>query len=200
MTDERTRAYTHIRANLPPLERLIDVTGEVPVPQSDAEPVPDALVRIVAGQMLSRMAAQSIVRRMAEAAERLECGPLYRLPEEELRASGLSGRKARTIALIREIADAEPERLENWRKLPFEELATEVSGIWGLSNWSASVLGIFHFGHPDVFPLSDGSLVRAIRLVEQETGPLEFDAAAPYRSYLALTLWAALDNGHLKGR
>lgn len=201
--EQRASAYTHIRAELPALDPLIGATGEVALPPMSKEPVADALVRIVAGQMLSRFAAQSILGRMRAAAERVGCGPLYCLPEDELRACGLSGRKAKTIALVAEMAGAEPERLESWRSLPFDELRRDVSRVWGLSDWSASVLAIFHFGHADVFPLSDGSLVRAIRLVERQLLPagerLSHSAASPYRSYLALTLWTGLDDGHLDG-
>jgi DNA-3-methyladenine glycosylase II len=199
--DERVRAYKHLRRELPALRNIFDLTGEVPLPPVSDEPVADALVRIVAGQMLSRSAAESILKRMRAAAERTSCGSLYYLSHAELRACGLSGRKAKTISLIAQLACEEPERLQLWRELPFEELRREVSQIWGLSDWSASILGIFHFGKPDLFPLSDGSLVRAIRLVEHQVAEigdrLRHEAAAPFRSYLALTLWAALDHGHL---
>lgn len=199
--EQRASAYAHIRAELPALDPLIAATREVALPTMSNEPVADALVRIVAGQMLSRSAAQSILARMKGAADRSGCSALYDLPDAELRACGLSGRKAKTIALIAEMAGSEPGRLESWRGLPFNELRREVSQVWGLSDWSASVLGIFHFGQPDVFPMSDGSLVRAIRLIEQQVPKigerLDHDAAAPFRSYLALTLWTALDNGHL---
>ena len=199
--EQRAEAYTHIRAQLPFLSPLIAATAEIDLPKRNGEPVADALVRIVAGQMLSRSAAQSILARMNIAAQWVGCGPLHRLPESELRACGLSGRKAKTIALISEMASTEAERLESWRALPFDELRREVSSVWGLSDWSASVLGIFHFGQPDVFPMSDGSLVRAIRLIEQQMSIIEdrlaHEAAAPFRSYLALTFWAALDHGHL---
>lgn len=198
---QRASAYAHIRAQLPALDPLIAATGGVALPTMSRDPVADALVRIVTGQMLSRSAAQSILGRIRAAAERVGCGSLYNLPENELRACGLSGRKAKTITLIAEMADAEPDRLESWRSLPFDELRREVSQVWGLSDWSASVLGIFHFAQPDVFPMSDGSLVRAIKLIEQQVprigDRLQHEAAAPFRSYLALTLWAALDNGHL---
>lgn len=198
---EQRAAYSHIKKNFPFLEPLIQRTGVVPLPNSSEEPVADALVRIVVGQMLSQVAARSIVARMVSAAEAAGCGPLYHLPVSELRACGLSGRKARTISLIAELADQDPNGLEGWRELPFEELRRKVGSIWGLSDWSASILGIFHFAEPDVFPVSDGSLARAIRLVEQQyllsEERLEHEAASPFSSYLAILLWHALDNGHL---
>ena len=195
---ERNAAYRHISMTVPALGDLLAATGRVPLPPANDEPVAHALVRIVAGQMLSRTAAQAILSRLAEAARQSRCGPVYRLPEAQLVAAGLSRRKARTIQLIAHMADTETERLESWRQLPFQDLRSEVSSVWGMSDWSASVLAIFHFGQPDVVPLSDGSLVRAIRLAEQIIGEqIAHEACSPYRSYLAMTLWAALDEGHL---
>jgi DNA-3-methyladenine glycosylase II len=200
-TTPEEEAYAHIRERFPFLKPLIERVGPVPLPKPGDEPVADVLVRIVAGQMLSQLAARSILARMTAAAERTGCGPLYRLSQGDLRASGLSGRKARTVAFIAALADEAPERLESWRDLQFDELRREVGLIWGLSDWSASVLGIFHFAQPDVFPLGDGSLVRAMRRVEQLYLPqgqrLDHKAASPFGSYLALLLWHALDNNHL---
>lgn len=201
MRVDRQEAYSHLRSRYPFLVDLIAATGEVRLPEPNEDAVACSLVRIVAGQMLSRTAAQTILARMGAAADRLGLTTLYVLPEAELRACGLSGRKARTVSMIAEIMSTEPARLERWRELPFPELRREVAGIWGLSDWSASMLAIFDFAHPDVFPLSDGSIGRAIRLLEdhhmKEGDKFQHEAASPYGSYLAITLWAALDIGVL---
>ncbi len=201
MHADRQEAYSHLRDRYPFLVDLIAATGEVRLPEPNGDAVACSLVRIVAGQMLSRTAAQTILARMGAAADRLGLATLYVLPEAELRACGLSGRKARTIGMIAEIMSTEPARFERWRELPFPELRREVAGIWGLSDWSASVLAIFDFAHEDVFPLSDGSIIRAIRFIEKQKMRIgekfQHEFASPYGSYLALTLWAALDTGVL---
>lgn len=198
---ERQAAYRHLREQLPFMAGLIEITGELPLPAPARASVSTSLVHIVAGQMLSRTAAQTIIGRMRAAADLRSLEHLYELEADELRTCGLSGRKARTVAAIRELATTDRERLEGWRELHWEDLRRQVGAVWGLSDWSAGVLAIFDFGLPDVFPLGDGSLVRAMRLVERlhlvggELFPHE--RGSPFGSYLALTLWAALDNGHL---
>jgi DNA-3-methyladenine glycosylase II len=198
---ERKAAYRHLRRELPFMAHLIERTGELPLPIPTNGSVAASLVNIVAGQMLSRLAAQTILRRMAAAAERSGAGHLYHLSEEELRACGLSGRKARTVAAIRDLDEKERDRLEGWRQLAWLDLRREVSTVWGLSDWSAGVLAIFDFALPDVFPLGDGSLLRAMRLVERlhmgDGAVFPHERGSPYGSYLAITLWAALDSGHL---
>lgn len=184
------------------MAHLIERTGEQALPAPTRTTVAASLVHIAAGQMLSRLAAQTILGRMTAALERQGLDHLYHLDAETLRSCGLSGRKARTVKAIADLADKEGARLEGWRTLAWEDLRREVGSVWGLGDWSAGVLAIFDFGLPDVFPLGDGSLVRAMRLIEQrhmdlgETFPHE--RASPYGSYLAVTLWAALDDGHLE--
>lgn len=62
-----------------------------------------------------------------------------------------------------------------------------------MSDWTASILAIFHFGHEDVFPHNDGSINRALSKIGYV--PENFDPlpAALYRSYLAMYLWSILD-------
>ena len=55
------------------------------------------------------------------------------------------------------------------------------------------MLAIFYFGFEDVYPLNDGSIKRVTNLLEQRGIKFEPEKAAPYRSYLALYLWAILD-------
>ncbi|MFL6759461.1 DNA-3-methyladenine glycosylase family protein [Sphingomonas sp.] len=200
MKHDSAEAYGFLRREFPRVAALFDATGEVPLPEPNHEPVKHALVRIVIGQMLSTSAASSIKRRVGERVDALGAESAYDLSDDDLRECGISPQKTRTLRGIQSYMDQDPSFERRWRSLPFAELRREVSSLWGLSDWSASVLAIFHFGHPDVFPLTDGSLVRAIDRVQSlllAGEPLEHDRAAPYRSYLAVTLWHALDNGHL---
>ena len=193
---ERDRAYDHLRKALPNLNWLFDATGELDLPAPSPLPVAGALVRIIVGQMLSLAAASTIMARLHDRAQ--ESGShIYDLPLDDLRAAGVSGRKAQTIGIIAQMVRDDAGHLETWRSLNYSDLQEAVRGVWGLGDWSAAMLGIFEFGHPNLLPLSDGSLIRALKLVEVQYcagEPLQHDLAAPYRSFLALTLWHALDN------
>ena len=73
-----------------------------------------------------------------------------------------------------------------------------------MGDWTASILALFYVGHEDVFPAGDGSLQRAItalqRIGTKRSRRYKFDPerAQPFRSYLALYLWQALDTGMLE--
>ena len=196
---QRKAAYAHISARLPWFGPLVARTGALPLPTKHNRPVAESLVHIVASQMLSRAAAETILIRMQAIATRGERIALHELSADQLRICGLSARKARTVTNISDAVQNDPDCFERWRELTFDELLGEVRSFWGLSDWSAGILAIFHFQMPDVFPSNDGSLLRAVKQMPPEvTAQFPFLEASPYRSYVAITLWAALDAGMLR--
>lgn len=167
-------------------------------------PLPEAVVRVVTGQMLSGAVAKAIYGRVtAAAAERRLVGS-WQLDYDVLRSCGLSGSKARTICAFGSKIGEDASALEHWRKIDPDALFQEIKSNKGMGDWTAAIIALFYVGHEDVFPLGDGSLQRAIAAL-QRTGAKRSrrykfhpDLARPYRSYLALYLWRALDSGMLE--
>ena len=61
------------------------------------------------------------------------------------------------------------------------------------------MLAISQFHHEDVFPWTDGSIVRAAKLLSAQfygNGTFNSEKGSPYRTYLALYFWKALDEGY----
>ncbi len=162
----------------------------------------DAVVRVVIGQMLSAQAAGTIYARVASCARQGRLNT-WELGESELRGCGLSRAKSRAITEFGAALRRDPNLVNNWRRMSAGRVTKEISAFWGMSNWTASILALFYLGHEDVFPRDDGSLKRALSLLEKSSGIrpklLEPERACPYRSYLALYLWRALDSGTLIG-
>jgi DNA-3-methyladenine glycosylase II len=197
-------ARTHLLGQFPAFDRLLDHIGPLPELRRSRKSVPEAVVRIVIGQMLSGQAAATIYRRVTAEARRRRLEGSWLLGDSAMRASGVSARKIRTIKEFGHAYRKDKATIDGWRRLTTEALFEEVNSFWGMSHWTASMLAIFHFAHQDVFPDSDGSLTRAFQFcVElgiwdaQTHGVFEPIRAAPFRSYLALYLWRALDEGLL---
>lgn len=193
-------AYRHLRLAYPYLSPLFDDVGHRAVPPARNTPVDEAVVKTVIGQMLSSKAAASIHARVVLACDERQCRA-WDLPEGLLRTAGLSGRKIRTIREFGEGTVSRADEIRAWPGMPFEDLRRSVSSFWGLSEWTAAILAIFHLGHVDVLPLSDGSITRAIKLVEGsllDTARFDPEAARPYGTYLSMALWASLDDGFWK--
>lgn len=164
--------------------------------------LPEAIVRVVTGQMISGKAAETIYNRIKfSAATKGLCGS-WMLDQQTLRKCGLSGAKARAIVDLGSKIGGNSEALDYWHSLTSELLLNEIKKFRGMGVWSAGILALFYIGHEDIFPEGDGSLQRAIQLIQKKESAksgIEFDVnrAAPYRSYLALYLWHILDAGLL---
>lgn len=197
------RARKLIQSTHPHLAKIVDEIGTLRLIRRNGYSVPEAVSRTVISQMLSASAAATIRGRAIQLAANTGLRGISDLSYEDLRRCGLSGAKARAISEFREAFKADPARYEAWRILPKEALFAEVQKCWGLSHWSASILGIFYFGNSDILPEGDGSIKRAIDLLgrcsstQKGRSPIDADLCRPYRSYLALYLWRMLDDGIL---
>jgi DNA-3-methyladenine glycosylase II len=77
----------------------------------------------------------------------------------------------------------------------------EVTAVKGLGEWTGHMFLIFHLGRPDVLPVGDLGVRRAIERAygfEEMPSREEMERLgerwAPYRSLAALYLWESLDN------
>ena len=162
-----------------------------------------ALVRTIVGQQLSTKAARTIYARLVALFGDSPPTPeeILSADEDILRTSGLSRQK---IGYLRDLArhvrsgDLDFAALHN---LSDEEVAARIIAVKGLGWWSADMFLMFHLGRPDVLPVGDLGIRRA---VEKAYGlPRLPDAndlrnlAAPWRPQRTLAcfyLWKTLDD------
>lgn len=186
----------HLISTYPELEQFFE---SVEIPDSlsaSGDPTPHAVLRTVIGQMLSTSVARTIHERVIEKASLLQLEEAWMLDSDSLRECGLSRNKCRAIIEFRDSYMKNPDEIDQWCTLSWEGLRSVVKRNWGMSDWTAGILGIFHFGHTDIFPAGDGSLRRALACLRDKypTVVIEPNRCRPYRSFLALALWSALDN------
>lgn len=199
-------AIERLRKADPVLGRLIDAVGpRNPGPRRRVRPADPygALVRSIVGQQLSSKAAHSIFERLCAIfggrtptpAELLAAAP------EAIRAAGLSSPK---VAYLRDLADQVQSgalELDRLGELSDEEVAAQLTAIKGVGRWTAEMFLIFHLGRPDVLPVGDLGIRRAVEraygLGELPAGPELVRIAEPWRpqrSLACLYLWASLDD------
>jgi DNA-3-methyladenine glycosylase II len=161
-------------------------------------------VRSIVGQQLSVRAARAIYGRLLDLFDSVAPTPEQILGHdaEELRAAcGLSRAK---VAFLRSLAehvlsgDLELERLD---ALPDDEVVAELVAVKGIGEWSAHMFLIFQLGRPDVLPVGDLGVRRAVERayrLEDLPSAAELTTLAepwrPHRSTAALLLWHSLDN------
>ena len=166
------------------------------------------LARAIVGQQISVKAADAIWRRFVAATgaapgrafPRLPAASVAALPHPALRECGLSGRKAEYLTdLAAHFATGrlEPKR---WRKLDDEALVAALVGVKGIGRWTAEMFLIFHELRPDIFPVADLGLQRAMSLHYRDGRGFapramlaHAEAWRPWRSVATWYLWRSLD-------
>jgi DNA-3-methyladenine glycosylase II len=163
-----------------------------------------ALVRIIIGQQVSVKAAASIYGRLTERFEGRPPTPREILAEdhEELRtAAGLSRPKAAYLRSLAEQVVSGQLELERLDELQDEHVMAELTAVKGIGTWSAQIFLMFHLERPDVLPVGDLGIRRAMERAYGLPGlpePDEMEAiAAPWRPHRTLAcryLWRSLAN------
>jgi len=183
----------HLISTYPEMETLLLRCSDFQPLESRKDSVLIAVVRTVIGQMLSRRAAQTIYQRVASLIEK---DPQFKtITHEDLLKQGVSNSKAKTILNFAKLYGIDPEKYENWSNLEYPILHDEVCKVWGISTWTASILAIFYFAHENVFPYQDGTIKKALRLLEERDIKIDPEQSSPYKTYLAISLWKLVDEG-----
>jgi DNA-3-methyladenine glycosylase II len=162
-----------------------------------------ALLRSIVGQQLSTKAASTIYGRMMDIFGGHAPTPrqLLDADPEEIRAAGLSRPK---IAYLRDLAQHVEDgtlELERLDELSDEEVSTQLTAIKGLGQWTADMFLMFHLRRPDVLPVGDQGIRRAVQVeyrMRKLPDPKRLEKVArpwrPYRTLACLFLWSSLDN------
>jgi DNA-3-methyladenine glycosylase II len=158
------------------------------------------LARSIVGQQISVKAAANIWARVCALAPRMHPQEIADAKRARLRACGLSERKAEYLAgLARHFID-ETLHPSAWERLEDEAVIAELVQVRGIGRWTAEMFLMFNLLRPDVLPLADLGLQRAIRIhyfkgrkVSLRTMRRVAEGWAPWRSVATWYLWRSLD-------
>jgi DNA-3-methyladenine glycosylase II len=159
------------------------------------------LARAIVGHQASVKAADAVWLRLTE-----KCGRkptpscLIKLEHDELRELGLSKRKAEYVQDLATHFAEKKVRPAAWADMDDEAVIAELCAIRGIGRWTAEMFLIFSLRRPDVLPLDDSSLLKAISLHYFSGEPVSrFEARevaqawAPWRTVATWYLWRSLD-------
>lgn len=153
------------------------------------------LLRIVMAQQVSTLVACRLAERAKSAHPCLLTPSPAEVPDPlSLRAIGLSLRRAECCADIVRRSDEILARVgqgQTWEQA--------LGGIKGIGPWTVAVFRIMVLRDPDVLPLGDIGLERAIRNVYRRPRNVERlgEAWRPFRSVACWYLWRTLGNQQL---
>lgn len=162
------------------------------------------LARSIVGQQISVKAAEAVWGRFATCCGELRPQAVLRRRATTLRACGLSDRK---VEYIRDLAAhfvsgrVDPAR---FAEQDDEQIIAELVDIRGIGRWTAEMFLIFNLLRPNVLPLDDLGLLKAVSTAYFDGAPMAgreprarltalAGAWEPWRSVATWYLWRSLD-------
>jgi DNA-3-methyladenine glycosylase II len=158
------------------------------------------LARSIVGQQISVKAAESVWQRVATTVGEVTPERVSLTPAEQLREAGLSRQK---ITYLHDLSQRWVDgrmRVSNWLTLDDEALINDLTQVKGIGRWTAEMFLIFHLLRPDVLPVADLGLQKAVSLHYNQGQQVSLQGLRtlarvwiPWRSVATWYLWRSLD-------
>ena len=193
-------ARRHIQRSDPVLRRIVRAVGALGL-ELRGSPY-QSLFRALLYQQLAGPAAAAIERRLlALSGGRVpEPRELLALSPEEMRGAGISRRKAGYLHSLAEHAANGGLDLRRLARMSDDDAIAAVTEIRGVGPWTADMLLMFCLGRPDVLPVGDLGIQKAImQAYSLESMPNAVvmtqigEPWRPYRSAATWYLWRSVD-------
>ena len=193
-------AIQEIAARDPVLAHLVTLVGPIRHRPRNPDGHFGALVRSIVFQQLAGRAAQAIFGRVLTAVGgELSPEALAAVPDEVLRAAGLSANK---LASLRDLSDKVLDGtvdLTTSSRRSDDEIIAGLVIVRGIGRWTAEMYLMFELRRLDVWPVDDLGVRRGYGLawgldpppLAKELAPLG-DPFRPYRSVVARYCWEAV--------
>lgn len=157
------------------------------------------LVDAICSQQLSGKAAKTIFGRVKTSLTKITPENIISKSDQELRDCGLSWQK---VSYVKDLAMKVKEgklHINNLNKFSDEDVVKELIAVKGIGRWTAEMFLMFSLARPDIFPVDDLGINKAIYKIEKkETSKedkLKFSERwRPYRTVASWYLWRSLEN------
>lgn len=191
-------AKAYLSAECPIMKGLIHAySGEVLVGRGDAF---YTLLRSIVGQQISVKAADFVWHKLISKVKPLTAEKLLRTRDTTLRAAGLSGQKVLYCKELARYFKQPHVTSEYFLSLDDAAVLKELVAIKGIGVWTAEMFLLFHLQRPDIYPLQDIGMIKALE--KHYAGGRKLSKAEivsygerwrPYRSVATWYLWRSLD-------
>lgn len=158
------------------------------------------LARSIVAQQISVKAADAVWSRLTAAVGPVTPAALLAAGPAGLAACGLSTRKVEYLLDLAERFERRLIRPARWRRMSDEEVIADLTQIRGIGRWTAEMFLIFNLLRPDVLPVDDIGLQRAVAMHYLGGSPPDRQALleigrtwSPWRTVATWYLWRSLD-------
>lgn len=158
------------------------------------------LARSIVGQQISVKAAESVWQKVVTTVSEITPHAVYDIGKDVLRSCGLSQRKVVYLQDLSMHFISKDLNETTWQKMDDEALIFELTRMKGIGRWTAEMFLIFHMLRPDVLPMNDLGLKRALSMHYNANQPISelkirtiSELWKPWRSVATWYLWRSLD-------
>ena len=158
------------------------------------------LARSIVGQQISVKAAESVWQKVIKTIPDMTPQAIVSADQDALRTCGLSIRK---VTYLQDLSRHFMEGMLNentWTDMDDEVIIDQLTKVKGIGRWTSEMFLIFHLQRPDVLPLDDIGLQRAISQHYNDCQPVDKKTMIeiakpwqPWRSVATWYLWRSLD-------
>ena len=206
-TADYARARRLLTRRDPVLARIIKNVGRCGLADDQREDPFRALVEAIVWQQLSTKAAAAIFDRFLGLFPDRSFptpGQLAALTDDQLRGAGFSRQKIGYLRDLYAKVSGGTVALDQLAQMTDDEVVATLTTIKGIGRWSAEMVLMFKLHRPDVLPVDDLGIVKAVQKAYRLRKPpsaariLEIgEAWRPYRSVASWYLWASLEKAPL---
>lgn len=191
------KAVEYLKSNDSILSRVIDENLRPFLsPNGD---VGNTLIKSIVGQQISVKAADSVWSKMTGLLGTVIPENIVSCDLQDLRGCGLSMRKSEYILDFSRLWVDSLSDLD-WFSMDGEDVRSRLLELRGVGPWTVDMVMIFALGQPDILPLGDIGLIRAIEKTYAGGSNLGvedlLDISAgwsPYRTVATWYLWRVVD-------
>ena len=192
------QAVFYLSDNDPIMKNIINNHNEDYL-QSRDDPF-NALCRTIIGQQISVKAAASIWNKFATGTKNINPKNVIKYGNNNIRKCGISNKKVEYIIGLSNFFIRNPDSVNLWNKMDDKSIIKELCQLKGIGPWSAEIFLMFCLLRPDVLPLGDLGLRRAVGKNYLNTFDPTYEEVEkvakkwiPYRSAATWFLWKSID-------
>lgn len=161
----------------------------------------NTLTRAIVGQQISTQAAASVWLKLTQNVHPFNQNTVLKKTVTDLKALGLSQQKSCYLHNIAHYFRRHNITENYWQNRSYTETKQELISIKGVGVWTVEMFAIFYLLEPDIFPIKDLGLIRAIcRIYSPANKTLSSTKIEqlsknwqPYRTVATWYLWRSID-------
>ena len=159
-----------------------------------------SLCKSIVGQQISVQAANAVWKKLDAKANKMKPENILKLTTRQLASCGLSRQKIDYLKILAKKFHTGEIDIKKLKKMDDDEAIQYLSQVKGIGKWTAEMFLFFNQLRPNIFPIQDIGLLRAISVNYKISYPPTFKELekyqkkwSPYCTVATWYLWRSID-------